>query len=129
VKFLIDECLSPRLSKIARERGFPASTHVVWLGMRSSPDWRLVRRAVDDKFVLVTHNSKDFKPLVQREPFHPGLICLNVKHGLMDLDLQMLLFMHALTQFAGFDLAGRVMEVTLTGEGTVRVEVSPSDSV
>ena len=35
VKFLIDECLSPRLATIARERGCPQSTHVTWLGLRA----------------------------------------------------------------------------------------------
>jgi hypothetical protein len=31
-KFLIDECLSPDLALLARERGFSESSHVTWLG-------------------------------------------------------------------------------------------------
>ena len=46
MKFLIDECLSPTLATLARERGYPESTHVTWLGLRARQDWALVRRAV-----------------------------------------------------------------------------------
>ena len=78
MKFLIDECLSPKLATIARARGFPESTHVTWLGLRSRQDWAIVRRAVDDGYVLVTNDSADFTSLMEREPVHPGLICLNM---------------------------------------------------
>ncbi|MER8605883.1 DUF5615 family PIN-like protein [Mesorhizobium sp. M1233] len=38
MKFLIDECLSPELAKLARERGFPESSHVRWLGLVGAKD-------------------------------------------------------------------------------------------
>ncbi len=68
MKFLIDECLSPSLAVIARERGYPLSTHVTWLGLRARQDWALVRRAVADGYVLVTNDRADFTPLMEREP-------------------------------------------------------------
>lgn len=55
MKFLVDECLSPDLVAIARDRGFALSTHVTWLGLRSKKDWIIVRRAVEDSHVLVTN--------------------------------------------------------------------------
>lgn len=61
---------------------------MTWLGLRSRQDWALVRRALDDGYVLVTHNSADFTILIEREPDHTGLVCLNVAHGLMRLDVQ-----------------------------------------
>jgi predicted nuclease of predicted toxin-antitoxin system len=64
VKFLIDECLSPELVGIARKRGHGESTHVAWLGMRSRKDWTIVRRAIDDGYVLVTNNTTDFRSLL-----------------------------------------------------------------
>ena len=82
MKFLIDECLSPTLATIARTRGFPESTHVTWLGLRSRQDVALVRRAVDDGYVLVTNDRGDFTSLMEREPIHPGLVCVNVAPGL-----------------------------------------------
>lgn len=57
MKFPIDESLSPTLAAVARERGFPESTHVTWLGLRSGQDWMLVQRAIDDDYVLITHDS------------------------------------------------------------------------
>ena len=126
MKFLIDECLSPALAAIARECGFPESTHVTWIGLRSRRDWALVRRAVEDGYVLVTHNSADFSALMEREPRHPGLICMNVAHGVMSLEVQQRLFEHALTQIAGVDLSGQIVEITLTAERKVRFDRYPS---
>jgi hypothetical protein len=63
VKFLIDECLSPELVALARARGFHESTHVTWLGMRSRKNWAIVRRAIEEGFVLVTNDTVDFTAL------------------------------------------------------------------
>ena len=122
MKFLIDECLSPTLAAIARKRGFPESTHVNWLGLRSRKDWLLVHRAIRDGYVLVTNDTADFTPLMERERRHPGLVCINVAHGLMSLAVQTSLFEHTLTQLADIDLSGQVLEVTLRADHTVRVE-------
>ena len=72
MKFLIDECLSTTLVAIAQLRGYPESTHVTWLGLRSREDWALVRRAVEDGYVLVTHDSTDFMSLMERAPSATG---------------------------------------------------------
>lgn len=82
MKFLVDECLSPTLAAIARERGNPQSTHVTWLGLRARQDWALVRRAATDGYVLVTNDRADFTPLMEREHRHPGLVCITVALGL-----------------------------------------------
>ena len=50
VKFLIDECLSPALAALARQRGYLEPTHVTWLGMASRKDRTVAQRAVDDGF-------------------------------------------------------------------------------
>jgi predicted nuclease of predicted toxin-antitoxin system len=71
VKFLIDECLSPELAQLARKRGYGESTHVTWLGLRWRNDWSIVRRAVDDGYVLVTNDSVDFTSLIGRESVLP----------------------------------------------------------
>lgn len=126
MKFLIDECLSPTLATIARTRGFPESTHVTWIGLRSRQDWALVRRAVDDGYVLVTNDRADFTSLMEREPIHPGLVCVNMAHGLMSLPVQQALFEHVLCRVVDEDLAGQVLEVTLTADRTVRVDRYPT---
>ena len=137
MKFLIDECLSPTLAATAQRGGFPESTHVTWLGLRSRHDWALVRRAIDDGYVLVTHNSIDFTSLMEidftslmeNEPSHPGLVCINVAHGLMSLDVQQRLFEYAMTQIADADLTGQVVEITLTIERAVRFHTYPSGTL
>ena len=126
MKFLIDECLSPTLVAMALERGFPESTHVTWIGLRSRQDWALVRRAVDDDYVLVTNDSADFTALMEHEPRHPGLVCMNVAHGLMSLDTQQRLYGYALTLIADVDLSGQIVEITLTAERKVKIDRYPS---
>ena len=114
---------------MARERGFPESTHVTWIGLRSRQDWALVRRAVEDGYVLVTHDAADFTALMEHEPHHPGLVCMNVAHGLMSLDVQQRLFEHAMTQIADVDLSGQVVEITVTAERKIRFDRYPPDAV
>jgi predicted nuclease of predicted toxin-antitoxin system len=122
VKFLIDECLSPELVALARALGFHESTHVTWLGMRSRKDWAIVRRAVEDGFVLVTNNSVDFRALYGRENLHAGLVCLNVASGLMRLKVQKSLFLLALDRFGTAEPVNEALEVTLTAGGKVVLE-------
>ena len=41
MKFLVDECLSPELTKLAHDRGYDESSHVAWLGRTGAKDWEL----------------------------------------------------------------------------------------
>ena len=122
MKFLIDECLSPELVALARARGFSESTHVTWLGMRSRKDWAIVRKAVEDGFVLVTNNTVDFRALYEREQIHAGLVCLNVAPSLMRLDAQKSLFLLALDRLGRTEPVNQALEVTLTADGEVVLE-------
>ena len=78
--------------------------------------------------MLVTHNSADFTALMEHEPRHPGLVCMNVAHGLMSLDVQQRLFAYAIAQITAVELAGRTMEITLRADRTVRIATYPSTS-
>jgi predicted nuclease of predicted toxin-antitoxin system len=122
VKFLVDECLSPALVAVARERGHGESTHVTWLGLRSRKDWSIVRRAVDDGYILVTNNSTDFTSLLGRQSVHAGLVCLNVAPALMSLDVQRRLFALALDRLGDIDPINELLEVTLMEDRSVRIE-------
>jgi predicted nuclease of predicted toxin-antitoxin system len=122
VKFLIDECLSPDLVAIARARGHGESTHVTWLGLRSRKDWSIVRRAIDDGYVLVTNNTTDFTSLLRREKVHAGLVCLNVAHGLMRLDVQKRLFVLALDRLGDREPINELLEIALAEDSSVRIE-------
>ena len=122
MKFLIDQCLSPALVAIAQERGYSQSTHVTWLGFRSKADWTIIRRAIEDEYVLVTNNTADFTSLTEREERHPGLVCLSVAHGLMRLDVQHRLCDYALEQLGGEVPFNDVVEITNTAEQMVHTE-------
>ncbi len=128
MKFLVDECLSPSLAAVARMRGYPESMHVVWLGLRSLQDWALVQRAAEEGYTTVTNNSTDFITLLERVPDHPGLVCIDVAHGLMSLDVQQRLFDYALAQIGGTDLSGRIVRVVLAADRSVRFELRSQGS-
>jgi hypothetical protein len=61
LKFLIDECLTLDLVEVAKERGFPESSHVVWMGKAGWKDWELKIFILDDDWTFVTRNSVDFR--------------------------------------------------------------------
>jgi hypothetical protein len=122
MKLLIDECLSPKLAKMAQELGYEAS-HVVWLGMSGYKDWNLVPVILKGDWTFVTRNSIDFrgpksnpgtKGQYSKVEVHAGLICLNSAVA-MDIELQSELFRKALEELkSGPDLVNQVLDVTAT---------------
>ena len=121
MKFLIDECLSPELGKVARDRHYYGSTHVNWLGLTSEKDWVLMARAVEDGYVFVTNNRTDFRALSAREPLHAGLICLNVETGDIDPATFSRLFERALDHLNEIEPVNEVVEVILDRDGQVQI--------
>ena len=119
MKFLIDECLSLSLVKIAQNQGYQA-THVNWLGLSSKGDWTIVQRSVEDSYVIVTNNATDFKLLIGREEIHAGLVCLNIAPDLMSKKAQEDLFEYALQQLGGKEPINEVLAITLNKNGKVR---------
>jgi predicted nuclease of predicted toxin-antitoxin system len=92
VKFLIDECLSPELARIAHARGFGESMHVNWLGLNGEDDGAVLACAVTEGYVLVTNNSDDFLRRIEREEIHAGLVCLDMPDERKIKAIQMRLF-------------------------------------
>jgi predicted nuclease of predicted toxin-antitoxin system len=54
MKLLIDECLSEELTKLARERGHPESSHVRWIGKSGAKDWELPPVILEGDWTFVT---------------------------------------------------------------------------
>ena len=86
LKFLIDECLSPSLAQLARDRGYHESFHVSWLGKAGWKDWELKDLILSGDWTFVTRNSIDFRGAAERPgskgqyadvPIHAGLVCIN----------------------------------------------------
>jgi predicted nuclease of predicted toxin-antitoxin system len=84
VKLLIDEHLSPQLVHKCAQKGLyaVAAAHV---GLAGRQDAELWRYALDNDFVVVTGNTRDFINLVEVE-LHPGAIML--REGSLSRDEQ-----------------------------------------
>ncbi len=121
MKYLIDECLSPELAALARDNGHSESTHVSWLGLSGQPDHVVARRAVDDGYVLVTHNTVDFRSLYNRESLHVGLVAFNTPAKAMNLALQKGLFRQAMIELGTEEAYNFALEMTVDGEGYVAI--------
>lgn len=129
MKFLIDECLSQELAKLARAEGYAESSHVVWLGRAGLKDWELKPIILDGDWTFVTKNAVDFRGPAARPgskgqyadvSVHAGLLCLNGPEG-MDLDMQVELFEAALQELtSNRDLVNQVLEVTM-GENDITI--------
>ena len=74
MKLLLDEHLSPWLVQGCAEKGIFAVA-VAHVGLAGQSDPTLWRYAFDNNFVIVTANTRDFIPLLDRE-ICPGLIVL-----------------------------------------------------
>jgi hypothetical protein len=130
-KFLIDNCLTPELAKLARDHGHEDATHLEWRHRSDWKDWNVTDMAVEGDWTLVTRNSVDFRgpanaPGTKGEygklVLHAGLICLNGPVG-MDLDMQIDLFRKALEALAeDGDLVNTCLEVTMDDQGTIRIQ-------
>jgi hypothetical protein len=124
-KFLIDECLSPDLATLARQRGFVESAHLTWLGKGGWQDWELKRFILDQDWTFVTRNSSDFRGPAS-DPgsrgqyagvtLHAGLVCIN---GPIELgaDDEAELFDIVLDAIGSDDLINQGMEITLSANG------------
>ena len=132
MRFLIDECLSPKLAELARQRGHAGAAHVGWTGKLSWKDWELKGFILDGDWTFVTRNSVDFRG--QRSApgstgqyadveIHAGLVCLNGSPG-MDRNRQLGLFTKALDELErDGDLVNQVLEITQPDSGD-RIDVN-----
>ena len=64
MKFLIDECLSVKLARLAHEHGYGESSHIAWLDLSGTKDWDLIPIIVGGDWTFVKRNSIT----IDREP-------------------------------------------------------------
>jgi hypothetical protein len=131
LRFLIDECLSPELVRVAVEAGYAGSTCVRDRGWAGTKDWKLIAHIVDGDFTFVTCNSVDFRGAGPgklsgehaKQSIHAGLVCLNSVEAL-DLARQVDLFQLVLAEVARLDdLINRAIEVFEAANGSVDISV------
>ena len=134
LKVLIDECPSPQLAQLARNRGYHESFHVSWLGKAGWKDWELKDLILEQDWTFVTRNSVDFRGPAEQPgskgqysdvPIHAGLVCMNGP-ARMSGKIQLELFAAVLDTIQDLiqgtsppqeDLVNEVIEVNLAEEG------------
>lgn len=121
IRFLVDECLSPKLLADAYAAGFEAH-HVNTLGHTSQSDRALMVQIIGGDFTFVTNNAKDFLRLYTKIDLHAGLVVI-LPSG--EIEEQRQLFRRVLDAIiaAGNDIAGELVDVDL--DGTVRFRRYP----
>ncbi len=120
--FFIDECISPELVQCANDRGYLA-THVIFRNLSGKEDHEILPIVVDNDFIFVTNNAKNFKPLYAQLDVHGGLILLLPSE--MVVEEQLRLFQLALDAIEAMtDLINKVVEVYR--DGTVHIEDFPA---
>jgi predicted nuclease of predicted toxin-antitoxin system len=125
LKFLIDECLSPGLAQLARDRSYQESFHVSWLGKAGWKDWELKEFILSGDWTFVTRNSIDFRGAAERPgskgqyadvPIHAGLVCINGP-ARMTARIEVELFAALLDEIKSLaHLVNEVIEVNLLEE-------------
>jgi predicted nuclease of predicted toxin-antitoxin system len=107
VRLFIDECLSPTLVALAKERAIEAD-FVVYLGKQGWQDHNLARFAVENGYTFATNNRRDFLKQYAGFDSHPGLIVIV---PLVGRARQQHLFNVALDHLAVSEPTNRLVEI------------------
>ena len=120
-RFLIDERLTSDLVAVAKARGYDAA-YVPHIGKSGWQDWNLVSFAVDNDYVIVTVNRRDFLKQHAKFDIHPGLVIL-IPEPRKDTRLdQVRLFEKALEALGAMNenLTNKLLEVLADGSVHIR---------
>jgi predicted nuclease of predicted toxin-antitoxin system len=110
VRFLIDECLHTSLTGIANNAGHEAH-HVTRRGWSGFKDHQLREVILQEEFVFVTNNARDFRGLLSNVELHPGLVLIIPR---VTPKVQCQLFERALLKISRItDMINRVVEIDL----------------
>lgn len=76
MRFFVDECISPSLSRHLIATGLHDAIHPRDRGRLGEPDHVVFARAIEEDRIIVTENAEDFRRLAAAVELHPGLIIL-----------------------------------------------------
>ncbi|MBI5128953.1 MAG: DUF5615 family PIN-like protein [Rhodopseudomonas palustris] len=116
--FLIDECLSVGLVAVAKARGFDA-VHVTHIGKSGWQDWNLVPFAVNNDYVVVTNNRRDFLKEYARLDIHNGLVVI-LPRGKRDEQINLFSKVLDMLEARKDDLVNCLVEVLADGSVHLR---------
>ncbi len=111
VSFLIDECLTPALVKIAKERGY-FSRHVSRIkDLKGKSDRKVTRYALENDMIVVTNNLVDFDQIYRTRDAHPGLIFMSASGNLINRETHILMFENALEELEETPITNEVIHI------------------
>lgn len=117
IRFLVDECLTPRLVGVAHGRGHDA-TFIGLLGLDGTPDSLLMPVIIGGGYTFVTNNRRDFLRLYRLVDDHAGLVIIlpSVRR-----DGQIALFHAALDVIETLEtsVVGQLVEIHADGRVTI----------
>ena len=115
-RWLIDECLSPRLADKAASRSVEAS-HVTRRGLKGRPDPVIAQWCVANDHAFVTNNARDFRRIYGRLEVHPGLaIILPTVDGPVQAELFDVVLQRVAIEA---DLVNKLVEIDAAGAITI----------
>jgi predicted nuclease of predicted toxin-antitoxin system len=76
VRFFVDECISPSLSRHLNATGLRDAIHARDRGRLRSSDRAVFELALREDRIIVTENAADFRKLAAIVEVHPGLLIL-----------------------------------------------------
>ena len=126
MRFFVDECISPSLSRYLNATGAHDAIHPRDRDRLQEPDHVVFARAIAEDRIIVTENAEDFRKLARDVDLHPGLIILpsvsrDRAQALMSLALEHL---DAIGGDRPQDLLVNAV-LTMTAAGTIRIEPLP----
>jgi len=74
-RFFIDECLSSKLVAVAKARNLDAD-YGPHIGKAGWQDWNLTRFALENDYIFVTNNRRDFLKEYAAQDIHHGLVVI-----------------------------------------------------
>ena len=107
MKFMVDECVGPKVAKWLREQGFKVFS--VYEETRGATDDDLIEKAYAEGWILIT-SDKDFGTKIYRERKpHKGIILLRLTDERSE---QKIIVLEKLIKKYGHKLAGSFVVVT-----------------
>ena len=77
MKFIVDECVGPKVAKWLEEKGYEVFS--VYSKCRGEKDEKLIQKAIREDWIILT-NDKDFGEMIFRKSFeHRGVLFLRLE--------------------------------------------------
>jgi predicted nuclease of predicted toxin-antitoxin system len=125
ISFLIDEDLSAKLAKVAKERGFHALATTQLPKLRGKDDGAVVRYATERQMILVTRNRIDHAEIYRLRDCHPGVVFFVSEHPKLNkLKYQLQMMALAISEIVEDEPVQQAITVTIRYTVNGKIEIA-----